>query len=558
MLTSLLIRNYALIDRLELSPDAGLNIVTGETGAGKSIMLGALGLVMGARADTKALYHTGEKCFIEATFAPVDKSLRTALEAAGADYDPDACLLRREINPQGKSRAFINDTPVTLEALRTVADQLLDVHSQHDTLLLGSASYQLELLDAFAGLQVDAATVAGLVRAWRTAEAQARTLEEQIAAAARERDFNAFQLEELDKLAPQPNELEELEAELNLLENTQDIRLRLGQANNYVQGSGAGGEPDDALTRLKAASQQLDRVGAFSAPLAQLAQRLASLLLELKDVAAELADQAERIESDPERLQAAQERASQLNLQLKKHSLKTTAELITLKGTLAQALAGADGADEQLAGLRAQAAKTLKEATKQAEVLSKKRIAALEPLQNQVGTLLAEVGMPNARLRVEHSAAPLTHTGADYIRMLFSANKGVAPQELKSVASGGEFSRLMLCVKYVLAGKTRLPTLIFDEIDTGISGEIALRVARLMGQMAAKHQLIVITHMPQIAARGARHYYVFKSEAKERTYTNIRELAGPERLQEIAQMIGGANPSPTAVESARELMAAGR
>lgn len=548
MLKSLLIRNYALIDRLELAPAPGLNIITGETGAGKSIMLGALGLVMGNRADTKVLFHADEKCVVEASFHLPDAELAPVLEEAGVDFEAD-CILRREIAPSGKSRAFINDTPVSLESLRAVADALIDVHSQHETLQLASQAYQLSVLDAYAGLQARAAEMAAAFRAYQKVGKELAEVQARIQAAARERDFTAFQLEELDKVAVQPGEVEALEQELTLLANAEDIQLKLNQADQLLQ-SGEG----DVLSRLKAAAQAVERAGAFSPTLAGLAERLQSSLIELKDIAAEVEAEGAKMEFDPRRLEVVQDRIGQLNLLLKKHGVTTTDALLTLRDTLSQTLVGMEGLDESVEQLIAEQARLLKAAEAVAAELSRLRQAAIPKLEAEMAALLVEVGMPNARLQVDRQPAGLSANGQDQIRILFSANKGVTPQELKNAASGGEFSRLMLCLKYVLAGKTNLPTLIFDEIDTGISGEIALRVGRLMARMAERHQLLVITHMPQIAAKGSRHYFVFKQEKADRTYTNLRELRDDERLHEIAQMIGGANPSATAVSSARELM----
>lgn len=548
MLKSLLIRNYALIDHLELAPAPGLNIITGETGAGKSIMLGALGLVMGNRADTKVLFHADEKCVVEASFHLADGELAPVLEDAGVDFEAD-CILRREIAPSGKSRAFINDTPVSLESLRMVADSLIDVHSQHETLQLASQAYQLSVLDAYAGLQSLSVDMTAAYKAYQKVGKELSEVQARIQAAARERDFTAFQLEELDKVAVQPGEVETLEQELNVLANAEDIQLKLNQADQLLQ-SGEG----DVLSRLKAAAQAVERAGAFSPTLATLAGRLQSSLIELKDIAAEVEAEGAKMEFDPRRLELVQDRIGQLNLLLKKHGLTTTEALLALRDSLSQTLAGMEGLDESVEQLTAEQARLLKAAEAIAGELSRLRQAAIPKLEGEMGELLAEVGMPNARLQVDRQPAGLSANGQDQIRILFSANKGVTPQELKNAASGGEFSRLMLCLKYVLAGKTNLPTLIFDEIDTGISGEIALRVGRLMARMAERHQLLVITHMPQIAAKGSRHYFVFKQEKADRTYTNLRELRDEERLHEIAQMIGGANPSATAVSSARELM----
>ena len=548
MLKSLLIRNYALIDRLELGPDPGLNIVTGETGAGKSIMLGALGLVMGNRADTKALFNSAEKCVVEAVFQLPDAGLQQLLESAEVDFEPD-CILRREIAPSGKSRAFINDTPVSLDVLRQAADALMDIHSQHDTLQLASQSYQLSVLDAYASLQGKASAMADAFQAYQRASKELADVQARIRDSARERDFTQFQADELEKAAVQPDEVERLELELGLLANAEDIKSRLALANGLLQSSDG-----DIVTRLKTTTQAIEKAGTYSPTLAALAERMQSSLIELRDIASEVEAEGEKMEFDPRRLEVVQERIGQINLLLKKHGLTTTEGLLRLRESLAQTLGSMEGLDESVEKLEMEKARLHKAAVAQAAELTLGRTSAIPKMEEEIGYLLSEVGMPNARLKVDMHSATLSATGVDQVRILFSANKGVALAELKNVASGGEFSRLMLCLKYVLAGKTDLPTLIFDEIDTGISGEIALRVGRLMARMAERHQLIVITHMPQIAAKGKRHYFVYKQEKDERTYTNLRELNGPDRVHEIAQMIGGANPSKKALSSAKELM----
>jgi DNA repair protein RecN (Recombination protein N) len=549
MLTYLHIRNYALIDKVELVPDGKLNIITGETGAGKSIMLGALGLVMGNRADTKVLFHPEEKCVVEATFTQPGESLKALLEGAGLDVEPDT-LLRREISPQGKSRAFVNDTPVSLETLRLIADALLDIHSQHDTLELASQTYQLSLLDAYAGLTAERALVAEAVGQYRKAEGESTALAKQIAEAGRQQDFNIFQLTELDRVAPLEDELEILEQELRVLENTEEIKQRLALATTSL-----GGGEQDAVSNLRVGVQHLDKLAQYSKKLEELAGRAKSALEEVRDIVDEVEREQEGIDFDPARQLFVTERVNVLNQLLVKHGLKGTAELLALRQTLATAIAQVEGLDDALLDAKALTENTFKEALKLASALTIKRRLAIPQLEAELKTLLAEVGMPNATLKVELGEAGLNATGVDSCQMLFSANKGFGLQQLKNAASGGEFSRLMLCIKYVMAQKTELPTLIFDEIDTGISGEIALRVARLMGQMASQHQLIVITHMAQIAARASSHYFVYKAESGERTFTNIRKLTEGERLQEVAQMIGGANPSKTALENARELIA---
>ena len=549
MIASLLIRNYALINQLSLAPDPSLNIITGETGAGKSIMLGALGLLLGNRADTKVLFNEGEKCVVEGTFQVGQLGLETLFEANSLDYDHE-CIIRREITPQGKSRAFINDSPVSLEVLRSLSVRLMDIHSQHDTLQLSSQSYQLSLIDHFGGLMPPAAEVAATFRQYRQKRQNLEKLKAGLAAANREKDFNQFQFDELSKAQLVEGEYEDLERELNLLENVEDIRLKLDQANGYLSAEGSA-----ATDAVKAANQLLTKVQSFSTELEELGKRLTSVYLELKDIAGELEPLAENLEYDPERHQQVSERLSQLNTLLKKHGAADVATLIAKRTDLQAELNKLESLDEDLDEAEKELKALHQRTTTLALALRQQRQQAIPGFEAAIAELLAEVGMPNARLKAEMREAELGPHGLDAVQIMFSANKGIALADLKAAASGGEFSRLMLCVKYVMAGKMELPTLIFDEIDTGISGEIAMRVGRLMQQMAKRHQLIVITHMPQIAARGAAHFFVYKHEESDRTYTNIRPLAGTERLTEIAQMIGGANPSVTAIKNAKELIA---
>ncbi len=548
MLKSLHIRNYALIQQLDLLPDAGLNIITGETGAGKSIMLGALGLVMGNRADTKALLNGEDKCVVEAVFSLEYADLEPLFEQVGVDFEPE-CILRREVAPSGKSRAFINDTPVSLEAMRQVADALMDIHSQQDTQLLGTVSYQLALLDAYAGLSAEVELMDQAFSAYQQA---AKTLAEakgQLQDARKEREFVAFQLAELERAKVQPGEFETLEQELALLAHAEEIKLKLATAHQGL----AGGEAD-VVGQLKLAYQQLDKASAFGERFKGLAERLQSAYIEVKDIAGEVEAESERLEFDPRRLEVVQDRLGVLNQLFKKHGVASTADLLALQDGLATSSATLEGLEDRIGELEQKAVAAHNAATTKAAQLSALRAKAVPAMQEEVSQLLAAVGMPNGRLVVDLMPQALTAKGTDQIRILFSANKGVALQDLKVAASGGEFSRLMLVLKYVLAGKTALPTLVLDEIDTGISGEIALRVGQLMAKMAQKHQLLVITHMPQIAAKGNKHYYVYKQEGDQRTSTSLRELQGDARLQEIAQMIGGANPSATALSSAKELM----
>lgn len=554
MLADLRIDNYALIEHLHLKPSGRLTIITGETGAGKSIMLGAIGLLLGNRADSRLLFNQQAKCVIEGTFdIGHHPEVLEIFRAEDLDIEADGlALLRREITPAGKSRAFVNDTPVTLETLRRIGEHLVDIHSQHDTLLLGDTEYQLSLLDAYAGLQPLRGRYQEAFRGFRKAEADVKRLDTELARNQRELDYNTFLLNELTEARLRDGEAEELEEELKVLENAEEIKSKLTQAADALT------ESEYAATgTLKTVTTLLGQLVGFSTEYAALRERLQSALIEIDDIAAEIADAERRTEADPKRLADVEARLNTLFTLQRKHGLRTTAELLALQTALQSKVGNVQHLESDLEAARA-ARKAARAAVKTVgEELSGSRKAAFPRFEEQTRELLAELGMPNARLVVshQHPAAPGPN-GLDEISLLFTANRGAAPQPLAKAASGGEFSRLMLAVKYLLADKTALPTIIFDEIDTGISGEVALKVARLLRQMAAQHQCLAITHLPQMAAAGDLHYFVYKEEGAERTISRLRILTDAERVTEIAQMIGGAQPGKAAVQSAKELLKA--
>lgn len=550
MLTHLLIKNYALIRELELMPNRELNVITGETGAGKSIMLGAIGLLLGNRADTKALFDQTEKCIIEGTFEVAGYDMAELFEEAEIDYD-DTCLIRREISPSGKSRTFINDTPVNLDVLRRVGAQLMDIHSQHDTLQLGSAAFQTGIVDSYAQNKAHRQAYAQTFTAWKQAETRLKSLRDQATQAQKESDYNQFLLDELLAAKLSPNEQADLEQEQNLLENAEDIKLKLQQALGYL----SEGEDAPIVPRLKIVQQLLDKLGHFSENYRTLSQRLQACFAEARDIADEIEGEEQSIEIDNERIAFVQERLDLIYHLQKKHSANSTKELLDIQAELEQKVGLLLSLDEDIADAENQTQTLQKQAISIAQTLTETRTSAIEPIETELKNLFREVGMPNATIKIKlEVAASLTPNGADMVTFLFSANKGVAPQELKNVASGGEFSRLMLLIKYILAGKTALPTIIFDEIDTGISGEIAIKVGGIMQQMGKKHQIIAITHLPQIAARGTAHYYVYKDNSGEKTVSKIRQLTPSEQIVEIAQMISGEPPSAASLDHARELL----
>ncbi len=550
MLKSLVIKNYALIRHLEIVFSEGLNIITGETGAGKSIMLGALGLLKGQRANTKILYDEEEKCVVEALFdLRAYPSLKKTFEELDVDYDA-LTVFRREITASGKSRAFVNDTPVNLDSLKIIGNQVMDIHSQHETLKLGNSEFQLMVVDTYADNQQVRDRYTQVYLAYKKAEKAWKQLQVEHQKAQQEYDFNLHQLKELQEASLEGLVQEELEEQQERIRNVEKIAEALQGAKQSL-----GGEEFSAEQMLQSAISALNGIRSLGSTYEQLSERLESSLIELQDMLLELERQEEDLFVNPEEAEQITDRLDKLYALQKKHRVASVEELIQTQEELQQNVNNVEHFEEELERLAQAKEKALQEVWTVGEQLSQTRIQACEPLIEELEKHLRNVGILNAKLEIplERHETP-QETGLETIDLLFSANKGIAPQPLSQVASGGEFSRLMLCLKYVLAGKMALPTLIFDEIDTGISGEIAIKVGQMMQKMAQRHQLLAISHLPQIAAKGKSHFFVYKDNSAEKTVSNIRELTEEERLTEVARMIGGENPSPTAFESARELM----
>lgn len=548
MLSHLLIKNYALIDELELAPDRELNIVTGETGAGKSIMLGAIGLLLGNRADTKVLYNPERKCVIEGTFGVSGFIIERIFEQEELDYS-DTCIVRREISVSGKSRAFVNDTPVNLETLRRVTSQLMDIHSQHDSVLLGSNDYQLEIVDTYAQDDDVLRQYRFDYQAYRSKKTVYDQLLSEASAMRREFDYNNFLYEELTKAQLQPDEQETLEQELTILENAEDIKARLRLSYDYLDNA-----EQSVIDFLKGTVSNLTFISKLSNQYEPLLQRAQSSLIELRDLADEISTEQDRLEVDDARVAVIRERLNLIYQLQTKHQVADVAGLIALRHELGRKVGKVLNLDEELAEAKRQTEVARAQLQTSAETLSAVRRAVLLPIEAEIGGLLHDLGMPNASLKVQAETGKPTPAGADIISFLFSANKGVKPQQLKNVASGGEFSRLMMAIKYILANKRSLPTIIFDEIDTGVSGEIAIKMGNMMRDMARSHQIIAITHLHQIAAQGTAHYFVYKDHSAAKTVSRIKKLTFDERVNEISQMIGGKTPSPSAVKNAREIL----
>jgi DNA repair protein RecN (Recombination protein N) len=548
MLTHLTIKNYALIKHLEFAPSSRFNVITGETGAGKSIMLGAMGLLLGNRADSKTLWDETEKCVTEGVFDITAYSLKNLFESENLDYE-NQTVIRREISPAGKSRAFINDTPVTLEVMRKIGSRLMDIHSQHETLELGTKSFQLNLIDSFAE---NTALRKEYSQHWKSfleaQQAYAELMDESVALK-KESDFITFQLDELVKADLKEGELENLESDLKILEHAEEIKTHFNSIIQQLERS------DNSVSSvLSAVRNQLQSVASYSANYNQLLQRVESARIELDDILQEIEEAEEKIEFDPQRAEEIKDRVSILYQLQQKHRLQDIAQLMELRDALQLKADKTNNLDELLARAKDALSKADKSLNQAAADLSKSRQKTFAPLTKQLTQLLKELGIPDASMVIEHIPHGAGPTGCDSIEVLFSANKGIAPRPLAQVASGGEFSRVMFSIKYMMAEKAALPTLILDEIDSGVSGEIAMRLGNRMKEIAKRHQIIAISHLPQIAAKADAHYFVFKDNSTSRTITSMRKLADNDRIIEIAQMIGGAKPSALALENARELM----
>lgn len=548
MLKSLSITNYALIHSLEMEPSKSLNMITGETGAGKSIMLGAVGLLLGNRADTKALFDSGKKCIVEGQFSIENYGLESFFALEELDFEI-SCIIRREISPTGKSRAFINDTPVKLETLKDLGKALMDIHSQHDNLLLGEGDYQLDLIDAFSQCQDELAQYQSAYRTYQQNKKAYEKLSLSALELNKEADFNKFQLEELSSLKLQVGEQADLESLQEILENAEEIKTKINGVLDAINDEQIG-----AIQMLGTANQGLLQLKRFAKKFDSFSERFQSVLIELKDIAESLEDEDQKIEVDFEKLESIRDRLSKIFHLQKKHGMNSVEALIALELELANKAFQVDHLEEALAKLKKEMLISEKLVLLKAEALGKKRKSGFIPFGNQLRALLEQLGMENARVEFSHQTVAPAKRGLDQIDILFSSNKGIKPQPLKQVASGGEFSRLIFAIKYIMADKMAMPTLIFDEIDTGVSGEVALQMVRMMQDIARKHQVICISHLPQVAAKGDQHYFVYKDNSAEKTISKIKLLNPEDRITEIAKMIAGANPSATAFESAKELL----
>jgi DNA repair protein RecN (Recombination protein N) len=549
MLQRIQIQNYAIIDQLSIDFSQRLSVITGETGAGKSILMGALSLILGDRADSTVLLQRDKKCVVEGVFKVASRQETVAfLDANDLDADEEL-VIRREIAPSGKSRAFVNDTPVNLDQLRQLSSTLVDLHRQFDTLELGENRFQLAVLDALAGNGETLSAYRSIFREWQSAARELATLREQQQKFNKERDYNQFLFDELKEASFNENELEELDQEMMLLSNSEAIKTALSKIYYELQ---EGEQP--LVQQLRALQHTMQGYTAYDADLARLSERMSSVQIELQDIAREVDRVSERVNYDPRRIELINERLSTGYRLLKKHGLQTTAGLLDLARQLEHKLQDSLQLDAGIAAGETAVRRLLETATQKAAVLTKARKMQTGPLEEQVNKLLKQVGMPNARLKVGVEPAGLGADGMDAVEFLFDGNRSNRFEFVRKVASGGELSRLMLCIKSLVAESIDLPTLIFDEIDTGISGEAARQVGIILKNLARRRQVICITHQPQIAGKADAHYFVYKAPRGESIQTNVRLLSQDERITTIAQMLSGEKPTAAALENAREMV----
>ena len=550
MLRSLYIQNYALIEKLDISFGAGFSVITGETGAGKSIILGAIGLLLGQRAEVKAIRQGASKCVIEARFDISAYGMEPFFEDNELEYEEE-CILRREVYASGKSRAFINDTPASLVQMKELGEQLIDVHSQHQNLLLNKEGFQLNVLDILSHNDEQLSAYQSLYREWKHAQQELADLIARAEQNKADEDYIRFQLEQLEEANLSAGEQEELEQETDVLSHAEEIKAGLFRVGQLLTSDEGG-----LLAGLKESLNTMLGLQKVYSPATELAERLESTYIELKDVSQEVSSQEEDVEFNPDRLEEVNDRLNLIYTLQQKHRVTTVEELLALAEEYAAKLAAITSYDERIGELTTLCDTLYNKVRKQAAVLTKARTGAAREVEKQMASRVVPLGMPNVRFQVEMGIRkePGVH-GEDTVNFLFSANKNGSLQNISSVASGGEIARVMLSIKAMIAGAVKLPTIVFDEIDTGVSGEIADRMADIMQEMGEQdRQVISITHLPQIAARGCAHYKVYKQDNETETNSHIRRLADEERVEEIAHMLSGATLTEAALNNAKALL----
>ncbi len=549
MLKHLLIENYALIEKLDIDFEEGLTVITGETGAGKSILLGALSLILGQRADTQVLMDKSRKCIIEGVFNVENIPMGEWFEKNQLDYDPQT-LFRREINAQGKSRAFINDTPVTLQIMKELAEKLIDIHSQHQNLLIGESSFQFDVVDSYSGNYED---VLKFRKEYRELQQKIQTLqklEEQEKQSRTDLDYFRFQLDELDKAGLDQDEFDQLEGEMQIIQNAEEIKLNLEKAAFLLNDADI-----NTVGSLREVLQLLRPLDRFNEKYRALADRLDSVLIETHDISSEISGMAEEVVHDPRQAMEIQQKLDLINKLFLKHNVSSVSDLEKIREDYRANIKGLDFMEEQISGLKAEIQKLHDRLMVFAANLSAKRLEAIPSIGKEITGMLRQLGMPGAGFKIDcRQSDNLSSNGLDEIDFLFSANTGGELREISRVASGGELSRLMLSVKSMISRKNLLPTIIFDEIDTGVSGETGTRVANILETIAQNMQVITITHLPQIASRGRAHLLVYKTIDNGKTKTRIKKIENQERILEVAKMLGGEKPSGSMMETAKELI----
>lgn len=550
MLQSLYIQNYALIEKLDINFQNGFSVITGETGAGKSIILGAIGLLLGQRADVKAIRQGASKCIIEARFLIGAYGMQGFFEDNELEYEEE-CILRREVYASGKSRAFINDTPASLVQMRELGEMLIDVHSQHQNLLLNKEGFQLNVLDILAHDEAELSVYETLYKSWKTKQRELELLVRQAAQDRADEDYIRFQLEQLQEASLVSGEQEELEQEADTLSHAEEIKAGLYRTDQALWQDEAG-----LLPGLKDCLNVLRGLEKVYTPAVELSERLESVYIELKDVAQEISSRGESVEFNPERLAEVNDRLNLLYTLQQKHRVDTVDALLALQEEYAGKLSLITSSDDLIEEMKKSCEELQDQVQQQAEVLTKLRSLAAQEVERQMAARLVPLGMPNVRFQVDLGVRKeLGAHGADTVNFLFSANKNGALQNVSSVASGGEIARVMLSIKAMIAGAVKLPTIVFDEIDTGVSGEIADRMADIMQEMGdSNRQVISITHLPQIAARGKAHYKVYKKDNETETHSHICRLTDEERVEELAHMLSGAKLTEAALNNARALL----
>ena len=550
MLASLSISNYALINNLRVDFHKNLNTVTGETGAGKSIILGALGLILGNRADLSVLKNSDEKCIVEGVFEIRDYNLNWFFIENDLDFD-ETSILRREITPSGKSRAFINDTPVNLKILRELGLQLIDIHSQHQNLELSNQKFQLDLVDVVAGSSGILDRYKNLYQSFKKAEKELALLIEKAENEKADLDYFEFQFSQLEEANLQENEQEELERELEILTHAEEIKTAYSSVVNDLDN-----EQLSVVRNIKSGKKSLEKISEFSKDAAELEQRLESVMFELRDIVDEATALAEKVEYNPARIEEVNNRLNLLYSLQQKHNLNNVKALIDLRNDLDGKINTVSGYENEIHEKKTALEKLKLSLQQKGEELSELRNKSFKKIEQSVLADLVQLGMPKAKLRVAHELLPdFKSNGQDAVIFLFSANADTAEDDISRIASGGEMSRLMLAIKNLLRNSKALPTIVFDEIDSGISGEVAMKMGKIIQSFSSSTQIINITHLPQIAARGNKHFRVFKYEEDGKTYTSIKDLNAEERVEELAVMVGGEKLTDTTIQAARELLA---